>query len=43
MDKKEQKLRELLENLCEQVPTLLVIGNIHDNPELLKGGKDEDS
>lgn len=29
-EQKEQKLRELLENLCEQVPTLLVIGMTAD-------------
>lgn len=30
MDEKEQKLRELLENLCKLVPTLLVVGKTAD-------------
>ncbi len=43
MDKKEQKLRELLENLCEQVPTLLVIGMTADkHSALLMGSPEED-
>lgn len=43
MDKKEQKLRELLENLGKLVPTLLVIGMTEDkHGALLMGSPEED-
>ena len=43
MDEKEQKLRELLENLGKLVPTLLVIGMTADkHGALLMGSPEEE-
>ena len=43
MDEKEQKLRELLENLGKLVPTLLVVGMTADkHGALLMGSPEED-
>ena len=44
MDKKEQKLRDLLENLGEIVPTLLVVGMTADkHGALFMGSPEEDN
>ena len=43
MDEKEQKLRELLENLGELVPTLLVIGMTPDKHGALLMGSPEEN